>query len=172
MIARIPNTYTPDAIMQATGITPKVVPNGMILELEPVNANVWHKPQHLPKESRFLTLAEERFEGAYAHVIAGMKGERFKPTHSSKKTKWQAQFCLNKFFDVAYDRLNDTLIVAMVEVQMHEEFIERIDEELFVGYPEELPGRFLFLQDAIAACMQKAECKDCKHIHYCIGGMS
>jgi hypothetical protein len=84
MIAKMPfniDVSVLEAMNNAIGI--KKITNGYVAELPKVFDDVYEKPEWLPEGTRILAYANERFENGRAIVISGMKGERFRPTHSS-----------------------------------------------------------------------------------------
>jgi hypothetical protein len=68
--------------------------------------------------------------------------------------------------ELAYKRTDDVLCISLCNVTERDESYALEKEELFVGYPHEIPPRFLYLEAAIAAVIQKSECAKCTHIHY------
>lgn len=168
MIARLPRGINQAVIeaMQSMKVIPIV--NGFIVELAKIIDNVWQKPQGLPEGTKILHLAAERMDESFAYVIAGMRGEKFKPIHSSRKTGWQARFALNKYIELAYQKSDDTLIISIMVIREHDEAYELAKEEIYVGYPEDVPGNLLYLESAIQAVIKKSNCPGCTHIHYCL----
>lgn len=163
--------------MKEKGLESKTIRGGTIIYLPENNEGSYLLPSNLPENVEKIFFVEATEDGGgmtntgYATVVCGLAGKMLKPYftprggHLSNGT--HGYFSVPKgIVTVDSSKKEEMVSIQKHLINVSKETVSLKTEEIWSGYPKELPIYLEKYKAAVDAAYEKANCYHCRCLHY------